>query len=52
MGEWDDAGFSQIVTDEFKRKLKFGAFEAGRPYLIEEIPMGELIRRNPRRGYI
>jgi hypothetical protein len=49
MGEWDDMGFSQMVTDEFKRKMKFGT---GRPQVIEEISLAEVVRREPRRGRI
>lgn len=49
MDEWNDNGFSEMVTDEFKRKLKFGP---SRPQVIEELPMAEIIRRNPRKGWI
>lgn len=49
MGEWSDNGFSEMVTNEFKRKLKFGT---NRPQVIEEISLAEIIRRNPRKGYI
>lgn len=40
MNEWDDLGFSQMVTDEFSRRLKF---ETRRPYLIEEVTLKELL---------
>lgn len=45
--EWDDLGFSQMVTDEFQRRLKF---DTNRPYLVEEVTLEELLARNPRRS--
>lgn len=52
LGEWDDLGFSQMVTDEFKRKMKFGSSGSSRPQVIDEVTLEELLARNPRRGII